>query len=231
MIVLGIESSTPAASAALVSGEGLLGEITLNTGLTHSEQLLPIIDDLLRETKYTTAQLQGIAVSGGPGSFTGLRIGMATAKGLAQGRDLPLVSVPTLKALAFRHAASECLVSPVMNARRSEVYAALYRMNRESFEELVPALAVEPRVWAEKLAAYGERVVFIGDGVMPYLEVWQQILGAMFSAPPLFVLGAHASGIAWLGRERLLQGEKDDLFSLTPFYIRPAEAQVKIQSK
>ncbi|MCR4443081.1 MAG: tRNA (adenosine(37)-N6)-threonylcarbamoyltransferase complex dimerization subunit type 1 TsaB [Peptococcaceae bacterium] len=229
MLVLGIESSTPVASVALVSAGGLKGEMTLNTGLTHSEQLLPLIDDLLRQTGCSLDKVEGIAVAGGPGSFTGLRIGMATAKGLAQGRGIPLAGVPTLKALAYRNAAGRGLVSALLNARRQEVYAALFRFEDNALKQVLPACAISPLQWAGKLDEYGEPVVLAGDGAAVYREIWEKVLGsrAVF-LPPVFSI-ASAASVAWLGREKLMDGQSDDLYRLKPDYIRPSEAQVKLE--
>lgn len=231
MLILGLESSTPAASVALVSESGLLGEITLNIGLTHSEQLLPLIDDLLRQTGIPLKKVDGLAVSGGPGSFTGLRIGMATAKGLAQGRGIPLVGVPTLLALAHRGYGSHELVCPVMNARRNEIYTALFRFRRDAYEIVKPYQAVSPLEWAQMLKVQDEPVFFVGDGVDVYAHIWKDNLGerALISLPVLRM--AAAATVAWIGRSMLLCGIRDDLFSLKPLYIRPAEAQAKLQAR
>jgi tRNA threonylcarbamoyladenosine biosynthesis protein TsaB len=228
MVILGIESATPVASAALISGDELLGEVTLNIGLTHSEQLLPLIDELLHQTKIARTALGGIAVSSGPGSFTGLRIGMATAKGLAQGLNLPLVSVPTLLALAFLQGGHPGLVSPVLNARRSEVYTALFRFAGDQYEQLEPYQAVSPQVWAQKLKDYREPVLFAGDGTAYYQEIWQESLGVSAVFPPLFFHLTRGASVAWLGQQRILKGEQDDLFALKPMYIRSSEAQRKL---
>lgn len=229
MIVLGIESSTPVASVAIVSAEKLLGEITLNIGLTHSEQLLPIIDELLNKTKVSRHDLEGIAVASGPGSFTGLRIGMATAKGLAQGLDIPLVSVPTLLALAYLQIGRPGLVCPMLNARRDEVYTALFRFASEQKYELVePYQAVDPRLWAEKLHEYKEPVLLCGDGAIAYADLWQEAEGNTFWILPAQLLTVRGASVAWLGKERLARGEHDDLFALKPLYIRSSEAQRKL---
>lgn len=228
MIILGIESSSPVASVALVSEEKLWGEMTLNTGLSHSEQLLPLIDELLRQTKVELSQLAGIAVSGGPGSFTGLRIGMATAKGLAQGLNIPLLSIPTLLALAYQQAGYSGLVSPVLNARRNEVYTTLFRFNGSDYQQLADYQALSPQLWAEKLREYGEPIVFTGDGVTAYGQVWQENLGdkAVF-VPQIFWLMRGAC-VAELGLQRLRKGEEDELFTLKPMYIRSSEAERKL---
>ncbi|MDX9871319.1 MAG: tRNA (adenosine(37)-N6)-threonylcarbamoyltransferase complex dimerization subunit type 1 TsaB [Clostridia bacterium] len=228
MLVLGIDSSTPVASAAIVSAEGLIGEITLNIGLTHSEQLLPMIDELFRQTRTTLGEMGGIAVAGGPGSFTGLRIGMATAKGLAQGGKIPLVSVPGLQALAWRHAGLNGLISPVLNARRQEVYAALFRSSQGDLEQLAEDCAVSPRDWAQILNKYAGPVLFCGDGAQAFRQEWSALLGerAVF-LPPALTLN-NAVTVAHLGREKLAAGQADDLYTLKPSYIRMSEAQVRL---
>ncbi|HHY06282.1 MAG TPA: tRNA (adenosine(37)-N6)-threonylcarbamoyltransferase complex dimerization subunit type 1 TsaB [Clostridia bacterium] len=228
MLVLGIESSSPIASVALVSAQKLWGEMTLNIGLTHSEQLLPLIDDLLQQTKVNLVDLEGIAVSGGPGSFTGLRIGMATAKGLAQGLKLPLVSIPTLLALAFPQTGYFGLVSAVMNARRNEVYTALFRFSGNDYEQLEPYQAIHPQLWAEKLVAYQETVLLTGDGVSGYKDIWRAALGDKVVSPPPFLQIARGASVAWLGQQRLCKGDADDLFTLKPMYIRSSEAERKL---
>ncbi|MDR0469929.1 MAG: tRNA (adenosine(37)-N6)-threonylcarbamoyltransferase complex dimerization subunit type 1 TsaB [Peptococcaceae bacterium] len=132
MLILGIDSATPVASAALADEGGLLGEVLLNVGLTHSEQLLPMIDDLLRQCRRDIKDVTAIGVSSGPGSFTGLRIGMATAKALAQGlSQAPVVAVPTLEAMAWQMMGQDVLLSPMLNARREQIYTGLYRWKRE----------------------------------------------------------------------------------------------------
>lgn len=227
MIVLGIESSTPVASVALVSPEGLRGEFTLNIGLTHSEQLLPLVDSLLSHARIPLQQVGGLAVSAGPGSFTGLRIGMATAKGLAQGLGIPLIGVPTLHAMAWNRAGERGLISPVMNARMGEVYTALFRFEGEQEEQLEPYQAVTPLQWSQTLAAYGDTVLLLGDGADIFATEWRKTLGDAARFLPRHILANGAAGTAWLGRIKLLRGLKDDLYDLKPFYIRPAEAQIK----
>jgi tRNA threonylcarbamoyladenosine biosynthesis protein TsaB len=228
MLVLGIESSTPVASVAIVSNEGLKGEITLNIGLTHSEQLLPLIDDLLVQSRVSKDEIGGIAIAGGPGSFTGLRIGMATAKGLAQGLDIPLVSIPTLQALAFTHLSEGGLISPVMNARKQEVYAALFRCCEGKTIQLIPDCAIAPQKWAEVLHEYNEPVTFTGDGVIVYKDYWQSLLGQQAVILPSILSLNSAVTVAWLGREKLLTGYADNLYDLKPIYIRMAEAEAKL---
>ncbi|PKM86108.1 MAG: tRNA (adenosine(37)-N6)-threonylcarbamoyltransferase complex dimerization subunit type 1 TsaB [Firmicutes bacterium HGW-Firmicutes-12] len=228
MLVLGIESSTPVASVAVVSNEGLKGEITLNIGLTHSEQLLPLIDDLFKQCRISMDEICGIAVAGGPGSFTGLRIGMATAKGLAQGLNIPLVSIPTLQALAFTHMSKSGLISPVMNARKKEVYAALFRCSEGKIEQMMPDCAISPQKWADVLHKYNEPVLLTGDGVIAYKDDWQSLLGQQVILLPSILSLNSALTVAWLGQEKLMAGNVDNLYESKPIYIRMSEAEAKL---
>ena len=210
MLILGIESATPVASAALADEEGLLGEVLLNVGLTHSEQLLPMIDDLLHQCKRTVRDVTAIGVSAGPGSFTGLRIGMATAKALAQGlsavsaaaagEKVPLLAVPTLEAMAWRLLGQEVVVSPMLNARRSQIYTGLYRWRHHHAEVfaarqrgkkdrmpagacgdgwrldcLIPPEAVSPEDWAKRLDETEYDMYLLGDGAAMYEEIWRKV--------------------------------------------------------
>jgi len=160
MLILGIESATPVASAALADETGLLGEVLLNVGLTHSEQLLPVIDTLLGQCRRTIKDVGAIGVSAGPGSFTGLRIGMATAKALVQGLShrsdkgdanppsVRLVAVPTLEAMAWALIGQPVLVSPMLNARREQIYTGLYRWCGEAGTALAGAVSPSPEIKA-----------------------------------------------------------------------------------
>ncbi len=231
MIVLGIDSSTPVASVALVEDGCLRGEITVNIGLTHSEQLLPLIDDLLVQTKMKLQDVTGIAVASGPGSFTGLRIGMATAKGLAQGCQIQLTGVPTLLALAYTVAGCNGLVSPVLNARKQEVYATLFRFGGEKTEQLIPYQAVCPQQWAKELSSYAEPVVLVGDGTMVYADIWEEVLGKNAFLPLPGVLQARAATVAWLGEKSLREKGAEDIHSLKPMYLRPSEAEARLKKR
>ncbi len=228
MLVLGIETSSPVASVAIVSAEGVKSEITLNAGFTHAEQLLPLIDDSLRQTKILRSDIEGIAVSGGPGSFTGLRIGMATAKGLAHALQLPLVSVPTLKALAFNCAHTQELCSPMMNARKNEIYTALFRWSDNILEQLHEDCAISAFKWAEKLKEYAQPVLLVGDGAWMNSEIWEKIIPQKGMIVPRISSITRAAAVAWLGREKLLSGEKGSLDQVKPVYIRIPEAEARL---
>lgn len=170
--------------------------------------------------------LQAVAVASGPGSFTGLRIGMATAKGIAQVRRIPIVGINTLDALAQSGAGFSGLIAPVLDARKNEVYTALYRNDAGEIELIDHYRAVNPEVLAVELTSSQEKVLFVGDAVEIYRDMFQQQLAeqAVFLPDRLCLpRGAHVGAMA---AERLAKGEQDDLYSLRPFYIRPSEAEV-----
>ena len=174
MKILGIESAALTASVAVVSDGILTAEYTVTDKKTHSQTLLPMLDEVKRILELNPAELDAIAISAGPGSFTGLRIGAATAKGLGLALGKPLVAVSTLEALAFNLADSELLLCPVMDARRNQLYNGLYRRTRTEesefnaggcLTEVVAPRAVAAEALIEELNARGEAVIFLGDGV------------------------------------------------------------------
>ncbi|MBE3582120.1 MAG: tRNA (adenosine(37)-N6)-threonylcarbamoyltransferase complex dimerization subunit type 1 TsaB [Thermoanaerobacteraceae bacterium] len=226
MLVLGIETSTSVVSAALVDAQKLLAEVYLDSKEHHSRRLLPVISSLLEEVGVKIKDLAGIAVALGPGSFTGLRIGLATAKGLAHAGGKPLVGVPTLDALALNAAGVGGLICPVVVARRQEVYTALYRWQEGRLHCLVSHQAVNPSSWVLELASYGEPVYFLGDAVMPYKKVWEELQERAVFLPPENAL-PRAAQIARQGQVRLSRNQEDDLFQLKPLYLRPSAAELK----
>src|SRR5262250_2332144 len=151
MKLLAVESATLSGGAALLDGDRLLGEITLNIAITHSERLLAAVDRLLGDCGMAPADLEGLAVSVGPGSFTGLRVGLATVKGLAMAPDLPVAPVPTLDALAARLPFADAPVCPILDARKGEVYLSLYRWDGAAMSREWDYLALPPRAAAERL--------------------------------------------------------------------------------
>jgi len=224
MLVLGVETSTMQGGAALVGDDGLCSEYTLNVEATHSERLLPTIDRMLRDAGVSLVELSGIAVSIGPGSFTGLRIGLGTVKGLAYSTGLPVVGVPTLEALAWTVPFARQQVCPVLDARKQEVYAALFRYERGELVRVMEDAALAP----EALCARIRRpTLFLGDALTEYADLFQRVLGDRMVVPPSPHRGPRAACVAALGRERLLRGERDPVDALVPRYLRPSEAELR----
>jgi tRNA threonylcarbamoyladenosine biosynthesis protein TsaB len=228
MLVLGIESSTMQGGVGLVGEAGLVAEYTLNVEVTHSERLLPALDRLLTDAGVGLDALGGLAVSIGPGSFTGLRIGLSTAKGLAYATGLPVVGVPTLEVLAWSVPYAAVPVCPVLDARKQEVYAALFRYEHGALVTVMAAAALAP----EALCARIRRpTLFLGDGLAEYGELFRRLLGTKVLVPPVASRGARPASVADLGRQRLLRGERDALEALVPLYLRPSEAELRLRQR
>lgn len=227
-----METATNVAGLAIMKNEEIIAEGTLNTGKTHSQRLMPMLAWLMQEAALQVTDMDGIVVSGGPGSFTGLRIGMSTAKGLAYAAAKPLVSVSTLDSLALNCRGRTEIICPILNARRQEVYTALYRVDNEGeLTRLTAYQAWSPEKLVGVLAKLEEAVVFLGDGVPVYGSHLMAELGAQASlASPLDWL-PRAGNLGQLGIRRLQEGEEADLFGAKPLYIRPSEAEVKWQQK
>lgn len=218
MIVLAVESSAVAASVALQKDERLLAEMTLNRGNTHSENLLPMVEALLTRLDLTIDDVDLFAVSVGPGSFTGVRIGVATIKGLAFGKNKPCVGVSTLEALAENLAfLSDGLICPVMNARRNQVYTALFRGKAR----LTPDMAISAEELEERLAAYTEPVLFVGDG---YDLVTSQTGHPYLPLPERLRLQSAAS-VASVALQKAKEGALLTDAQLSPVYLRPSQAE------
>ena len=226
MLVLGVETSTMQGGVALVGDGGMVSEYTLNVEATHSERLLPTIDRMLQDACIALEGLGGIAVSIGPGSFTGLRIGLSTVKGLAYATGLPVVSVPTLEALAWAVPAARWQVCPVLDARKQEVYAALFQHEAGGLRRLMEDVALAPEDLCGRIR---KPTLFLGDGVEAYGDLFRHLLGDKVLLPPLASRGARPACVAELGRGRLLRGERDAVESLVPRYLRPSEAELRRQ--
>jgi tRNA threonylcarbamoyladenosine biosynthesis protein TsaB len=224
MLVLGIETTTTQGGVALLGDDGLVSEYTLNVAITHSERLLPALDRMLQDAGLDLQHVDGLAVGIGPGSFTGLRIGLSTVKGLAYATGLPVVGVPSLEALAWSVPAARWQVCPVLDARKQEVYAALFRHAPGGLRRLCEDQALSP----EALCAWIRRpTLFLGDGLATYEALLRERLGPRFLAPPAAARGSRPACVAELGRARLLAGERDDPATLVPRYLRPSEAELR----
>ena len=227
MKLLGVESATLSGGVALLDGDRLLGEITLNIAITHSERLMSAVDRLLTDCGLAPADLDGLAVSVGPGSFTGLRVGIATVKALAMALDLPVAAVPTLDALASRLPFADAPVCPILDARKSEVYLSLYRWRDGGMAREWDYLALPPELAAARLDA---PVILLGDGIEA-CRPWLDRLGAEARVAPAAQRMPSAASVAVLGRAALSAGEGVGADSLAPLYLRPPEAELKARRR
>jgi tRNA threonylcarbamoyladenosine biosynthesis protein TsaB len=223
MKVLGLEASTTAGSIALVDGDDLRGEVWVSTSRTHSERILHGIDQVMRETQMTCGELDGVAVGLGPGSFTGLRIALSTAKGLALARGIPVAGIPTLEALARNTPYwGEC-ICPAVDARNGLVYGGVYRVAGDGrLTTQQEAGLREMRQWAMTITG---PVLFLGSGAAAYREAIVSVLGGLAHFPPPELMHPRAAVTARLGRDVLLSRGGDHLDSLIPLYLRKSEAE------
>lgn len=238
MKILAIDSSGMPASAAIVEDGMLVAEYTVHYKKTHSQTLLPMIDEISRMTMLDKSTLDAIAVAGGPGSFTGLRIGSATAKGIGLALDIPIVNVPTLEALAANYHGSEDLICPMLDARRSEVFAGIYTYEEDP--EAVIADGMSMRVLmdqaplpAEKLCGKlnflyeqtGKKAVLLGDGAAAYRELLDRYLLCPHMYAPANLCEQHASSAAVRAEEMLSMGKTETAAEHRPIYLRVSQAE------
>ncbi len=219
MRILAIETATPVASAAVLDAGGLLAESVLRTPMHHLEGLLPAVDAMLGRLGLAPEAIEGLAVSCGPGGFTGLRIGIAMTIGWAKARDLPAIGVGTLEALALVPNIAG-LVLPVIDAHRGEVAGALYRIAPDGTVEcLVPALVAPPEVVAAQAALHPGPVLVVGDGLVRHEGAMLSALGPRARAGG-GELHPRAAAVGLLALPRLQRGERTDLDALRPLYGR-----------
>lgn len=224
-VILALENSSMCGSVALVAPDLCLAEYSLSSTTTHSRRLLTTIQQLMEETGIGWEQIDAIAISAGPGSFTGLRIGLTTAKGLAMATAKPLLAVTSTRTLACQIGWTERLICPVIDARKGEVYTARYRCAEAGVPRRVSEIcAISPEGLAEQLA--GEEVILVGDGSRIYHDLFQERLGqrACFASPGLYFLRAAALGHSALAKWR--DKEFIDPASAIPHYIRASEAEI-----
>jgi tRNA threonylcarbamoyladenosine biosynthesis protein TsaB len=229
-LILAIESATPHGSVALVRGGALEGEAVLPAGRQASETLLEAGGGLFRRLPADPESVSHVAVSAGPGSFTGLRVGMAAAKGFCFGWGVPLVPVPTLHALASRMPAADGgTIVPILDAKKKEVYAALFRRQGERTVRLSPDMALDPGALADRIrkeAPAGE-VRFCGDGIAPYGALLRGHLGRRAVFPPEGEGLPRAAAVGLMAVRLIEEGRATDPRSVVPAYIRPSEAEIK----
>jgi tRNA threonylcarbamoyladenosine biosynthesis protein TsaB len=216
MKILGVDTSTPIGSVGLIDGARFVAEHTLSIVKAHSSRLMPAIDQILKWGDLTVHDLDACAVGIGPGSFTGIRIGVGTIKSLCYALKKPIIGISTLEAIAYNLRYTDKLICPILDARKDEVYGAVFRggenLLRKSDDLCVPIEAL--------LSQIDDDVIFVGDGLRRYAPaVLKQFGDDVPFADPIFNVPRGAS-IARIGYDRLLNGQSDDYFSLTPNYVR-----------
>lgn len=224
MKILAFETSAKAASVALTEDGKLLGESYQNTGLTHSQTLMVMAEDLLKTCGYTPRQIEGVAVAAGPGSFTGVRIGVAAAKGFAWGAQLPCWGVSTLEAMALGMGVYTGYVLPVMDARRNQVYNALFRAQGGKLTRLCPDRAIALEELAEEIKNLEEPIFLVGDGSILCYNTLKEAVPELV-LPPEHRMHQRASGVALAVERMRRDGESGSAAELTPNYLRLSQAE------
>ncbi len=224
MRILSIDTATSVTGAAIADENELLAVSCLNVGKTHSQRFLPMVSAMLEGAELSLADIDAFAVTVGPGSFTGLRIGIATAKAFCHAYHKPAVPVLTLDAYAYQGRGLSDWICPVLDARKNEVYCALYDGAGNSV--LAPD-ALTPQALGAALAQKAGTVLFLGDGVIPSQEILQDALGGRYRLMPPEKRLFMADAAARLGVQKFLAGERVDALALQPFYLRVSEAEKK----
>ncbi len=224
MLTLAFETSAKAASVALMDGDKLLGESYQNTGLTHSQTLLSMAEDLMKNCGYTPDQIQAVAVAAGPGSFTGVRIGVAAAKGFAWGGELPCCGVSTLEAMALNLGVHKGFVLPVMDARRNQVYTATFYADAGTLIRKTEDRAISLEDLKGEIKNLSEPVFLVGDGsILCYNALKEEV--PQLVCPPEHRMHQRAAGVGLAASRMLAAGESCDAGALTPNYLRLSQAE------
>ena len=226
MKILGLDTATLCGSLGIIDDGAVVAEYALRREETLSARLLPAIQTLLAEARLDLHEIDGIAVSLGPGSFTGLRVGLSAVKGLALATEMPVAGIPTLDALACNLPFTPYQICPLLDARKGQIYTALYKNRAGGFlEQVTPYQVLSPAALIEAIPH--QETVFLGDGVEVCRELITQQLAAKAFFAPLHLGFLRGTTVAELGLRRILRGERDDISSLVPIYVRPSDAELK----
>jgi len=227
MKILAVDTSCMMGSVALVEEDSVIAEQTLNIKITFSERLIPSIKTVLESARVDLSEVDAYAVAIGPGSFTGLRIGLGAVKGLAFVTKKPIVGISSLTSLAYNLFKSEIPVVSVIDARRGEFYAAVNRFEGEAVVHILEDTVMSPDDLINYIISLNEKVAFVGDGVFELKDLINKSLQGGAVIPPPALLSPRASNLAYLAMKRLKAGDADDLAKLKPNYIRKSDAEKK----
>ena len=229
MKILGLDSSGLVASVAIVENDNLLAEYTVNYKKTHSQTLLPMLDEICRMIELNLESVDAIAVSAGPGSFTGLRIGSATAKGLGLALKKPLIGVPTVEGLAYNLYGVQGYICPIMDARRNQVYTGIYAFEnvfeKDEMTVVEDQMAINIEELIEKLNEKNTPVTFLGDGVSVYKKKIEEKLQVPYTFAPAHMNKQRAGAIAALGAKYFEKGRYETAREHQPDYLRVSQAE------
>lgn len=225
MKLLALESSGLVASAAIVSEDTLLAEYTVNYKKTHSHTLLPMIHEIVQMVNLDLSEIDAIAVTAGPGSFTGLRIGSATAKGLGLALNKPLIPIPTLDGLAYNLYGTDKLICPMMDARRNQVYTGLYEFDNNNFTVVSQQKAVAIEEIIHEINMLGRKVIFLGDAVSVYMDIIKENTKVEYNFAPLHMNRQRAASVGALGLVYYQNNQIQTAAEHEPVYLRLSQAE------
>lgn len=231
MKILAVDTSALVATVALCDDDRLICEEVVNNGLTHSQTLMPMIDDVLSRSGTDLSQVELIVAANGPGSFTGLRIGVSCVKGMAHAKKIPVVGVSTLRAMAYNLPFSSFIVCPIMDARRDQVYNAVYKWQGTELVELKAPRALSINELLEEFSGTDEKIAFLGDGVPVFRNTISEKLIDRAVFAPVNANAQRASSLAVAGKKLFDEGKKEDGFELVPFYLRKSQAERELEEK
>lgn len=225
MKILAIEASSLVCSTAILTDDIITAEYTINNKVTHSQTLLPMIDEICKMTDTDVSEFDAIAVSGGPGSFTGLRIGSATAKGLAYALNVPVVNVPTLEAMAYNFYGTDKVICPIMDARRNQVYTGIYSFENNGLSIYLDSSAMDIMDLITKLQENDKPVIFTGDGIPVFRDIIDKELKTPHEYGRAGFNRQRASSVALLGAELYKAGKTEKAEEHLPEYLRMSQAE------
>ena len=226
MKIVALDSSGLVASVAVLEDDTLVGEYSVNYKKTHSQTLLPMLDTLAQMIDLDLQTVDAVAVAEGPGSFTGLRIGSATAKGLGFALQIPIIPVPTVDGMAYQMVGNRHLVCPIMDARRQQTYTGIYRFTEDhQMETLQEQCAIGIDELVEQLNALGEPVTFLGDGVPVFATYLEEHLQCDFQFAPAHMNRQRAAAVATLAKRYFEQGKQVAAEDFRPVYLRLSQAE------
>lgn len=231
MKILAVDTSSTVAAVAIMDERELLGEFILNHKKTHSQKLIPMIDIVMKNLGLCPEDIDIYAASSGPGSFTGLRIGVTTIKAMAFAAKKPVVSVPALDALAYNIPNTEALVCPIMDARNNQVYTALYKLEKGVQVNISEYMGVTVQELVQIIRGKNNDVIFVGDGVLIHNEYLKKELGTRCSFAPQCMLQQRASSVAQLALFKASAGKLESCFDMVPFYLRKSQAERELEKK
>lgn len=231
MKIMAFDTAVEVAAVAVIEDNKLLGEYIINNKKKHSEKLMPLADNLLKDLSLSPADMDLFAVSIGPGSFTGIRIGVSAVKALAYATGKKIAGIPTLDAIAYNASIYNGIVCPLIDARNNQVYTALYRFENGKQQKITQYMAADIGEIIEKIKMAGENTIFIGDAAELHKDMILSQLGNQAHFMPGNLQIPRASAVAHLAYIKAVSGEADDLFELVPLYLRKSQAERELEMK